>query len=467
MTFHDWLNTPGLFRCVIVELDYIDNEQTKTAYFANCPFVSSGSDVPAHQAYQDAIVGGLEIVRTMSEVFFGKSASSISDLELVPTSFTRSLNDVENCKIKIYIGDKTWSKTQFMQVFVGVADTVEQSKDKVSIEFKDKASALDIPILTSVFTAGPSEGELLPLALGQCFNITPKLINAATHTYKFNSVQSSAVNAVKFNGDLVNPTNYTVDLIASTITFLVQPVGNITLDINGAVIGGQYVKTSNQIVNYLIGTRLGYAITFGVLPSYTLGIYIDNDTTYSDLLDQIAISIGGYWYFSRLGTFVFKQFSGTTGTANKTLRDDQNIEFTRQQRHRLKPIQNLTLGYQKNWTVLANVAARVFDTNPTLAQQLSNEQLTVSDSNAVNGLSITTPTLIANKDDAQTELARRLALKSIARYVNETEQLAAPFQWNLGDEISLETPAQNGNHAIITRFAENLLTNKISLDFWQ
>jgi hypothetical protein len=220
-------------------------------------------------------------------------------------------------------------------------------------------------------------------------------------------------------------------------------------------------------VNYLIGTRLGYAIAVGALPTYTLGLYITDDMTYTEALDQIALSIGGYWFFHRSGTFIFKQFVGTTGVSNKTLRDDQNIADSREPRSRLKPLQNLILGYQKNWTVLANVAASVFDTAPDLAQQLSKEELTVSDSNAQAGISRKSSTLIVNKADALTELARRLALKNKARYVNETDQLSAPLQWNLGDEIELETPAQSGTYAVITRFSENLLTHKTSLDFWQ
>ena len=113
------------------------------------------------------------------------------------------------------------------------------------------------------------------------------------------------------------------------------------------------------------------------------------------------------------------------------------------------------------------MAASVFDTNPTLAQQLASDTLTVNQSNPSAGLSVTANTLIANKVEAETETARRLALKNQSRYLIETEQLTAPFALNLGDVITLQTPAKNGAGAIITRLDEKLLDGRCTLEFWQ
>lgn len=467
MTYEQWLATPGLFRVVLVELDYIDNAQTKTAYFANAPFVSKGTDVPAHTPYLDLITGGLEISRAMTEVFIGRSTSRMSDLELFSNAFTSSITDVENCQIKIYLGDKEWSKADFQLVFMGVAQDVKHERNAVRVEFKDKAQTLDKPVLNDVYTSGPSVGMLKPLCFGPCFNVTPVLIDAVDHTYQFNSLPSQALTAAKFNGDTVDSANYSVNLSQSTITFSVKPVGAITLDVQGAVVNNTYLSTASHIIDYLLANRLGETVSITGLPSYALVLYLTDNTSYSAVLDQICKSVGGYWYFNRLGTFVCKYFAGTTGTPAHTLSDDQNIEGSREHRSRLKPVQNLSIGYQKNWTVLNSVASSVFDTAPELAQQLSNEQQVVTGSNVLAGKTNTSNTLIATKADAQTELARRLAIKDKARYIVQTEQFATPFNWLLGDEIELETPARNGSYAIITRLNENLLTGINTVEFWQ
>ena len=465
--FDTWLKTPGLFRCILVELNYIDNAQVKTAYLSNAAFRTGATDNPTHTAYDPFVIGGLDITRAMTEVFIGRSTSQVSELELFLNAITTAFEDVSNQQIKIYMGDKSWSKSDFKLVFVGVCDGSTTSKNTLSIAFKERAAELDTPVLTEVYANGPSEGQLKPLLLGQCFNITPKLIDAVNHVYQFNSVPSQAVTAAKFNGDLVLNSSYTVNLAEGTITFTTQPIGNITLDVQGAVINTSYLSTATDFITYLVATRLNETVNITGLPSYTLGLYIDSDSSYSSVLDDICKSCGAYWYFNRLGAFICQQFNGTGGAVTSELTDDQNLQNTREQRTRLSPTSTLALGYQRNYTPLNNVAAVVFDTNAGLAQQLSNTELIVNASNAAPGNNVKVSTLVVNKSDAQTELNRRLALKSIPRYIYQTEQLSGPFNWLLGDELKLETIGKNGERAILTRINENLLTGHCALEFWQ
>ena len=74
-----------------------------------------------------------------------------------------------------------------------------------------------------------------------------------------------------------------------------------------------------------------------------------------------------------------------TGIATDELTDDQNIQHSRNQRRRISPLKQLTLGYQKNWSPLENVAPVVFDTDPALAQQLNKTESVHSKSQSNNG----------------------------------------------------------------------------------
>jgi hypothetical protein len=461
--FETWLKTPGAFRCVLIELE----TDTGTRYFSNSAYQTGANDIPANTPYDPFVIGGLEITRSMSEVFSGVSSSLISDLELIKNDDTLNIGDVNEKNIKIFFGDKAWLKSEFQLVMHGVIDEMTPETDKIRIAFRELSQTLVIPVLSEVYDSGPSEGEIKPLCLGRCFNIAPVLIDATNHIYQFNTVTSKALTKAKFNGDTVAPANYIVDLAQSTIQFLIKPVGNITLDVDGAVITGAWLQTATDFINYLMATRLIQTTQISNLATYQLGCYITNNMQYGALLDEICASVGAYWFYNRLGVFTCSAFVGTTGIATDELTDDQNIQHSRNQRRRISPLKQLTLGYQKNWSPLENVAPVVFDTDPALAQQLNKTESVHSKSQSNNGDAITVSTLISNKVDAQTETERRLQLKSLTRYVYETEQLAGPLNWHLGDELTLETPAKNGERCIITRLSENLLNGRCILEFWQ
>ncbi|RZF83706.1 hypothetical protein EXT46_05280 [Pseudoalteromonas sp. CO325X] len=463
---NQWLADPRHHRCILVELQYRDEGEIKTAHVANTPFRSGASDSPAHMPYDDVIAGGLEIARSMSEVFSGRSSTQLSSLELYLNDDTRRFKEVNALPVTIYMGDPTWAKSDFVTVFTGICEDVTFSSSRVSISFAEKATSLDIPVLSEHFTNGPSKGRPKPLALGECFNVTPVLIDAVNHVYQFNSTPSQAVTAVRFNGDEVSSSDYSVDLSASTITFSVQPIGSVTADVKG-VVDGHYLATAADFISYLLGLR-GESVLLGSLASYTLGLYItDAEMTYSQALDEVAKSIGAYWYFNRLGQFTCASFRGFSGAPVDVLRDDQNIYDSRAPRARLNAVQRLSLSYGRNYTELSNIAASVLDTNAELAQRLQLKARLATGENTNQGDRLTVDTLIAHESDANTELARRLALKTQAHYIYETEQFAAPFSWILGDEVALETPGINGNAAVITHLTESLLTSRTIVEFWQ
>lgn len=455
--FLDFLAVPSNFRCVLVEIAFKNDAGIDDiAYLSNAAFITSPTDLPANTSYDDVIVAGLEITRAMSEVFTGRSSSYLSDLEIVLNPFTEKLAHIDNGQIAVYMGAKEWPKADFEQVFVGEIENAAPGKDTITIEFKDKAKTLDKPCLNAVYTNGPSEGLLKPLLLGQCFNVSPVLIDDANHIYQFNSVASINVGNVRFNGDTVSSANYVIDLAASTIKFNVKPQGTITIDAAGPH------ATAAQMISYFVPG----AIVTG-LPTYTLGLFIADELTISDALDLVCKSVGAYWYFDRKGQFICNAFRGVTNEPTSTLYDDLNIAYSRQPRRKIKALQQLSLEYAINYTPLSAVSAVVFDTAPALAQQLTKEASSVVDTNAVLGDTLKARTLIANKADAQTELARRLALKTIPRFIYETEQLAAPFSWLLGDTLALESSAKNGERAILTRLSEQLLTGVCTVEFYQ
>lgn len=474
MTYESWLATPGLFRCVLVELDYLDGATLKTAYFSNAAFVSSATDLPAHTAYDPFILGGLDFERSLAEVFTGATTIRLADVELISLPVTQWLvaAKVAGQQIRIFLGDKKWPKASFTQVITGVCDGVWPEQSRIRVRFRDIAKTLQVPALTERFSDGAADGALKPLCLGRCFNIKPVLIDAGNHVYQFNSVPSHAVTAVRFNGDVVAPENYSVNLTNSTITFTVFPIGEVTADVDGAKIAGVWLQTASQLINYLC-SRVGITADVSSLPGYLLGLYLTDASQLSTVLDDLCASVGAYWLFDRLGQFRCRAFNGIPALKTAHITDDQNLYATRQPRRRITPLYELTLGYGRNWSPLSNIAAAIYENTPEMAKRLADEELTVPvtalavRNTWTDAETLTVSTLIVNKADAETEANRRMSIAAIPRFVYETQQLAAPFQWQLGDGAVLETPAVNGSDAVITRLSENPLTGVVRVEFWQ
>lgn len=474
MTYEQWLATPGLYRCVLVELDYIDAGIPKTAYFSSAAYVTSATDSPAHTAYDPFVIGGLDYERSLAEVFTGSTQTRTADVELVaiPATAWLAAANVAGQQIRVFLGDKAWPKASFKQIITGVCDSVWPDANTLRIKFKDLAKALQQPVLTARHTTGASSGELKPLCIGRCYNISPQLIDAGNHIYMFNSVASHAVTAVRFNGDVVAPANYTLNLTDSTITFSVYPVGEITLDVDGAKIAGTWLQSATQIITYLLD-RAGISADISGLPGYLLGIYLTDDTTISDVLDEICGSLGGYWLFDRLGQFKCRAFNGIPAVKPAAITDDQNLYASRQPRRRITPIYELTLGYARNWTPLNSIAASIYENSPEIAKRLAADEQTITLAapavlaTYADAQTLTVSTLIVSAADANTEAARRMALSAIPRYVYETQQLAAPLQWQLGDGATLQTQGFNGVNAVITKLAENPLKGAVRVEFWQ
>lgn len=474
MSFLSWLEAQGNFRCVLIELDYKDAGVMKTAYLSNAAFVSAATDLPAHTAYDPFVIGSVQFERSLNEVFTGSSISKTSDIELIYHPLTLELltKAVYGQSVRIYLGDKSWPKSEFVQIIAGLCDGVMPEQTKVRLKFRDAADSLKTQLLTERYASGTAAGQLKPLCLGRCFNIAPVLIDAATHTYQFSQGVSQAVTAVRFNGAVVPDTYYTLGLADSTITFTTFPTGDVTMDVDGLVIGLTWLQTATDFIGYIASVR-GLTVDCSSLSDYLLGLYLTTDVTADQVLDEICASIGGYWFFDRLGHFKVRAFNGVQALADAFLTKDQTVANTLKVRRVINPLHSLTLGYKRNWTPLSNIAALVHETTPATAAELAadGKTVTLTQSSVLDNYpqaeSIKSNTLLVTEADATTESYRRLALAAIPRFVYELQQLTAPFAWQIGASAYLESAGINGDRAVITKLIEAPINGTCTVEYWQ
>lgn len=475
MDFRSWLESQGNFRCILVELDYKEAGVTKTACLSNAAFVSAGTDVPAHTAYDPFVTGEVQFERSLNEVFTGFSTSKTSDIELIYNTVTQALlsKAVYGQPVRIYLGDKSWPKSDFKQIIAGLCDGVMPEQTKIRLKFRDAADVLKTPLLTARYTSGTAVEQLKPLCLGRCFNIQPVLISGATHQYQFSTGPSHAVTAVRFNGSVVPSSYYTLNLTDSTITFTTFPNGDVTMDVDGLKVGGSWLQTAAEFIGHIASMR-GITVNCSGLPSYMLGLFLNTDIAVDQVLDDICASIGGYWFFDRLGQFKVRAFNGLPSEPPSAfLTKDQTVYGTQKIRRVINPLYSMTLGYKRNWSPLNNIAAVVHETTPAIAAELAAEGKTATRTqpavivNYPQAETISADSLLVSEADAVTELNRRLALSAVPRFIYELQQLSVPFLWQIGEGTHLESIGINGDRAVITKLLEAPNNGTCTVEYWQ
>lgn len=477
MTFSTWLKTPGIDRCYIIEADYLLAGVLHTLRRSTHPYRSAPTDTPALMPYPDSILTLPEFDRDMAEVFVGTSRLSVGELTLfLDDELMQLINTAVfgGQQVRLYCGDASWALAEFGQILVGQIEQLDAvSYDTAKLTFKDRAAIFERLIQQSTITAGPNAGKPVPLCYGECFNVSPVLLNPVTKQYQVHSGPVSAITAVRENGQ---PIPFTANLANGTFTLQNNAQGRVTADVLGAVVAGSYLTTADQLLQHIIVNMMGLAAPIGTaLPTYTLGLYIDKDRSVASVLDEIAASVGAAWFFNRLNQVVKSHFNGAL-TPTDTLTPDDIEDDTLLPVRRITPAQSITVGYKRNWTPQADGLAGVIrEQNPELATLYEKaESLVVAENGGIaaqypDAADINVSTLIATAAAAQTEANRRLALASIPRTVFELSAFAAPFAMQLGQSISINYPQYftAGQSAVITRLTDLPGDNSVRLEVWR
>lgn len=481
-SFADWIDTPGEFRGILVEADYLQTGTTDTVYLSNFPFRSIGTDTPAHQPYDDFIVGGLRLNRRLNDSFLGQATVAFGDIEIVNDGTLDGLLTANwrGRNVDVYMGDEDWTRADFTQVMAlsgrsldGVAD------DKAVLRFAEKSDKLRTGILrTLVGGTNDNPDAFKPLCFGKCYNVEPVLIDHTTGggVYAVHEGQINDVTDVRVNGVSVP---HTVSASTGTVTLTYSPNGGlVTADVEGAAPSGSWKQSANDIVQHILSTYASETnvdtTALGALPTYQLGLYIKDQQDIIDAVDWIMSSVGASWYYNRLGKFTCVQLDSPTGTPDHTLTaDDIKVRGARIRRQ-IPPASQVRIGYKINWTPQkGRLAGLVLDSDH--ASYIQPNQWSEYDNTSVltdwpEADVLSTVTLIVKASNAATEATARASQVSTLRTVYEVDCLSTPFQYNLGDEVEVTYPAlglDSGVDTIVTAISDDPLSGETVLELWK
>jgi hypothetical protein len=482
----DWLQTPNKRRVILCEYDYMESGTLKHGYCSNSAYVSLPSDTPANIAYDDVIVGDITYSRNMSDSLEGGASVSRGEITIV-------LNpDLQNLisgwfnlqSLNLFIGDKTWARNDFRKIVSGVAKEKRIDRDRLIISFRDDSELLNTPFKRTLVASGVSVGKNIPLCFGQCFNVTPLLVDHTTRKYQVHDGAVNDITDVRDNGVSVG---FTKTNSTGTFVLTAAPAGQITCDVKGAApstgaVTG-YKSTACDIVNLIMRNYAGFSAgdvdstALGILntaATYDCGLYIVNDNyTMIEAINGLLKSIGAFWLINRLGVFTVGRLQ-TPATSLNTLLKDEIKQFGLIVKKIIPPETSVKLGHKKNWTDQSSgLASSVSIDNKALYStpySLSSATDVTILSNYPDAKSGTdTETYLVNKSNCDSECARRINLVKVQRTVYEIYALTAAFSFNLGDMVDVTYDGfgfSSSKSVIVTSVSEKIGAGSSILEVW-
>lgn len=452
--FSAWLAADNRERMVLVEVHAYSGGSVVTRYLSNRGFVSAPTDTPPNTAYDDILLGVPGIRSTMSDALRGRSVVSYGDLHVDNSGGVRDswlLDSWDGRPALIYLGDPSWPKADFRQVFAGVIDDITAADTRtLTLRLRDRQHLLDVPLQVNlVGGTGSAKDQRLPICYGQVFNIEPVLVDAAARKYQWHDGQVQSVDAVYQDGAAI--TTYTANLSDGTITLTAAATGRITLDGKGSKTGGTYVDKTADIVARLVQERAGWsgsdidAASIAAMNTDVpgpVGLYVKDDgATVLSALDTLVTGAGASYSISRTGKLRLAQFKAPAGSPVLTITDD-DIELARIELvRRLVPLKSVRVGYARFHVTIDSGAASGL--TEAQRQRLRDEFLVAKATTATTGFLLAVdgdlqPSCFVSSTDASAEATRRAALWGQLRRVFRLTGFLAAQQVQLNDVVALD-----------------------------
>jgi hypothetical protein len=454
--FSAWLLSETAVRCTLVEAVYRDTVTGSigTEYMATMPFVSLPSDSPANQSYAARIKSIPQFSQAMTDVLNGVTTANagtidVFSIDAVTDSWLFS-RDWVGRSITMLLGDSTWARSDYRRVWSGVTGGVGLSgTNTFQFQARDSQHLLAQPTIVTTIATGPDTGKPWPQAYGICLNLTPVLLDAATHKYGVHDGSIQSVDTVYQAGVSIS---FTPGAATGTFTLASAATGTITCDVHGANPGGVFLQTAAQLLQHFATVRGAFPVGSLDTAAFTalatacpqpLNLVVQQVVSAPyQLMDQVVRTVGAFYCVTRDGLLRATQFT-LSGTPALTLQPQDIVEHGLTVAGVYPPVTQLTFRYGMNWTVQQTVDATVSETRRA---QLTTSGPTVqlANPNAANYSKTVDPgvrnSLFVYAADAAAEATRQMAIWGVTRYQFAPQTFNAPARVNMGDLVTLIHP---------------------------
>lgn len=485
--FLAWLKSSAAYRVVLIEAAVQIGGVESVVYLGTKPFTTGPGDAPANITYLPiATVGTLFTERLSLD---GEGGLSAGDLEIENVGGARDTwagpgYVWKNRAIKAYIGDVRWGRADFRMIFNGiVADIAPRGRQALAFKLRDKLQRLNTAI-SEAKLGGTSEQRdaLLPIALGQVFNVTPLLINAAILKYQVHAGAIDSIIEVRDNGA---PVAFTPGLAVGTFQLQSAPAGVVTASVRGAAAGG-YVDTAAQLVKRLVtgygkesdrfadaDLDLANIAAFDAAHQQSLGVYSTARQNVLAACQMLLGSVGAQLVMSRLGLARLIKVALPAAGTPVVIRSEHMVDGTLQPAARTDVVGAVKLGFARAWTVQdAGTLANLPEVHKTL---FAEEWLTTTKTDAatlatyrLNAEPVQVDTMLLTRADADAEAQRRLDLWKVPRTTYEFEGVPELLSLELGQAVTVYSPRfgmDAGVTGIVISLAPDWETGRVTVGF--
>lgn len=511
--FAAWLSDPSAIRLILVEAVANVSGTETTFYMSTFGYVTQPTDTPANTAYLPIISTGLQYTEQIqlnvsTSLTTASSTGSTSssgmtggDIEIYNEDRSRDVwlsYTWVNRPIKAYIGDAKWNgvsssytRADFRLIFNGVmTDIGSQQRDKLNLIMSDKTQLLNVNVNAALLGGSTANANVaIPLCFGECFNVSPLLIDPVALTYQVHNGAIENIIEIRDNGvPIYNSTitgGATVNLAVGTFTLTQQPAGTITASVQGDKPSGTYNNTIATIIQQLVkrygipGTLftnsdldLTQLSAFDTAHSQPVGVYLTGGENLLTICQNLAASVGAQIIMSRAGLLQLIQITfpvpGTITYVDNTHMLQHTLEIT----DRSTVTASMMLGYCQNWTVQQNlvtaIPARDIDFFATQFLTKTQVDSTTETLFKLPIYPIEQDTYLLKGSDASAEALRQLNVFKVPRTTYQFEGTVDLMNLVLGQPLNMthaDFGMQSGLTGMIVLLAPNWITGRVTVGF--
>lgn len=452
-----WLAADGQAREVLVEVGCHSAGAEIIRHLSRFGYTTHAAESPASTAYAARLSGSITLSRRVSVSTADPAISlTLSAIEVnnIDGALDGWLDDVwEKRAVRVWIGDPAWARADFRQIFAGRAVGVAPAgRSLLRLEIFDEMQRLNCPVSESTLGgSGVDKEALIPLTFGECFNVTPLLVDASTHEYQVHVGAIEGIIEARENGA---PVPSDASPASGRFALTGSPAGNITCDVQGAAPGGAYISTVAGIVREIVtaygdaATRLiedeidsGNFAAFDAANPQTVGLYFKDRVNVIEACAQLAASVQASLYFSRAGKLcLWRPPAGTGAPVMAFGQGDMEAgSFAAVERLPAQPA--VTLGWGRNWTPQQQLSGGL-PASSSSELQTEWRETAVQDAAAVALHRYTArpqreDTLLVGENDAAAEAGRRLAFRAAGHTIVEFSTTLRALELEFGDEVAI------------------------------
>jgi hypothetical protein len=418
--------------------------------------------------------------------------------------------------VELWKGTRARAFRDFTLLLRGTAERVSYDEGSFTIALRDRRATLDRPLNFSLYGgSGGLDGHdgivglAKPVALGNLTedngNVPAVNIDPVNLVYQVHDGPIEAIDAVRDKGiALTFEADYPDydSLIAADLeggeyaTCLAlglihldpengSPVGAVTVDLLGDASGSGYVETTAALLRRIVTSRLGAANLSGSeLDSLALDAlataqpapvgYWAGTAQQSclEVLSALAGGIGGWHAFDRQGRFTAARLD-LSGSAVETLTARETAQRQPAQRSEVAPVWQLRVAWGRSWLVQTADALAGTVSDDDRAHYGQAARYAVAEDSTIRARhrlaqSLTVESYFARQSDAESEVARLLALYGPDRDVWTQGRAGGRLgRRSLGDRVSLDLGRYGHPKACqVIGVREDFARGEVTLELW-